>query len=97
MIYDFQKVQVISFTDEKTAYGERRKNSSSSREVEMMIRNYTQYNVADPRYLDATDIGLTFDTDITDANQIISTSGIYNVLYVIPSKRLNQIFLKKVG
>lgn len=98
MIYDFQKVQVISFTDEKTAYGERRKNSSSSREVEMMIRNYTQYNVADPRYLDATDIGLTFDTDITDANQIISTSGTkYNVLFIIPSKRLNQIFLKKVG
>lgn len=97
MIYDFQKVYVISFTDDKDNYGQPRKVESSRREVEMMIRNYTQINVSDVRFVDATDIGLTYDSAITDANQIISTSGIYNVLYVIPSRRLYQIFLKKVG
>lgn len=97
MIYDFQKVNVVSFTDGKDAHGQRRKVESSRREVEMMIRNYNRYNVNDVRFVDATDIGLTFDTAITDANQIISSSGTYNVLYVIPSRRLYQVFLKKVG
>lgn len=99
MIYDFQKVNVITFTDGKDDYGQRRKvvDTNATREVEMMIRNYQQVNVTDVRFIDATDIGLTFDAAITDANQIISTSGTYNVLYVIPSRRLYQIFLKRVG
>ena len=63
----------------------------------MMIRNYQQVNVQDVRYIDVTDIGLTFDSAITDANQISTSSGTYNVLYVIPSRRLNQILLKKVS
>jgi hypothetical protein len=54
----------------------------------MMIRNYLRMNVNDVRFIDVTDIGLSFDSAITDANQIISSSGTYNVLYVIPSKRL---------
>ena len=99
MIYDFQKVTVITFTNGKDDYGQRRKtvDTSANREVEMMIRNYQQVNVTDVRFIDATDIGLTFDAAITDANQIISTSGTYTVLYVIPSRRLYQVFLKKVG
>jgi hypothetical protein len=63
----------------------------------MMIRPHIQMNVSDIRFIDATDIGLTRDTAITDANQIISSTGTYNVLYTIPSKRLTQIFLKKVN
>ena len=96
MIYDFQTVEVISFTDDKDQYGQQRKTESSRREVEMMIRPQIMVNVVDVRYLDATDIGLTFDRNITDANQISTSSGTYNILYVIPSKRLYQIFLKKV-
>lgn len=97
MIYDFQTVSVISFTDGKDSYGQRRKTVDTTREVEMMIRNYQQVNVQDVRYIDVTDIGLTFDSAITDANQISTSSGTYNVLYVIPSRRLNQILLKKVS
>lgn len=97
MIYDFQTVTVKSFTDEKDSYGQRRKNVSSTREVEMIIKNYSREKVEDIRFVEATDIGLTFDRNISDQNQVISTSGTYNVLYVIPSKRFYQVFLKKVG
>lgn len=97
MIYDFQKVIVVSFTDEKDIYGQKRVEESIRREVDMMIRPHIQMNVSDIRFVDATDIGLTRDTAITDANQIISSTGTYNVLYTIPSKRLTQIFLKKVN
>ena len=97
MIYDFQKVYVITFTDDKDNYGQPRKVEGSRREVEMMIRVQQQMNTTDIRFIDATHIGLTFDKNITDANQIISTSGTYNVLYTIPSRRLYQVFLKKVG
>ena len=96
MIYDFQKVEVVEFEDTVDIYGQRRKSEKSRREVDMMIRNYLRMNVNDVRFVDATDIGLSFDTAITDANQIISSSGTYNVLYVIPSKRLYQYFLQKV-
>lgn len=96
MIYDFENVIVVSFTDDKDAYGQPHKTESSRREVEMMIRNFVRAKVEDVRFVDATDIGLTFDTEITDANQIIATSGTYDVLYVIPSHRLNQVFMKKV-
>lgn len=96
MIYDFQKVEVVEFEDTVDIYGQRRKSEKSRREVDMMIRNYLRMNVNDVRFVDATDIGLSFDSAITDANQIISSSGTYNVLYVIPSKRLYQYFLQKV-
>ena len=97
MIYDFQKVIVVSFTNEKDIYGQKRVEESGRREVDMMIKPHIQMNVSDVRFVDATDIGLTRDTAITDANQIISSTGTYNVLYTIPSKRLTQVFLKKVN
>lgn len=98
MIYDFQKVIVVSFTNEKDIYGQKRVGESDRREVDMMIKPHIQMNVSDVRFVDATDIGLTRDTAITDANQIISSTGTtYNVLYTIPSKRLTQVFLKKVN
>lgn len=97
MIYDFQKVIVVSFTNEKDIYGQKRVGESDRREVDMMIRPHIQMNVSDVRFVDVTDIGLTRDTAITDANQIISSTGTYNVLYTIPSKRLTQVFLKKVN
>jgi len=35
-----------------------------------------------------TNIGLTYDTSITDENQIVIDGATYNVLYVIPSGRM---------
>ncbi len=97
MIYrEMQPVSVVSFTSGTDAYGQKRKNGSSSRVVDMFIRTYSQINVADVRYADVTDIGLTTDTAITDENQIEVGEQTYQVLYVIPSRRFYQILMKRV-
>lgn len=91
-----QLVKVISFTSGKDEYGRPRKNGSTSREVEMYVSIYQQRNVEDVRYVEVTNIGLTSDKEITDANQIMINDDKYQVLYVIPSNRLYQVLMKKV-
>lgn len=93
---EMQLVSVVSFTTGKNAYGQKRKNGSTSRTVDMMVKTYTQTNVDDIRYTDVTDIGLTYDASITDENQIVIGEHTYQVLYVIPSRRLYQVLMKRV-
>lgn len=96
IIREFQSVQVVSFTTGKDAYGFKRKNGSANREVKMVVKTYSQQNTNDARYVDVTDIGLTYDKEITDKNQIIIGEDTYDVMYVIPSNRLQQILMKRV-
>lgn len=93
---EFQKVSVVSFTTGKDAFGIKRNNGSTSRTVDMVVKIYQQQNTSDARYVNVTDIGLTYDKDINDANQIVVGEDTYDVLYVIPSNRLNQILMKRV-
>lgn len=93
---EFQEVQVVSFATGKDAYGIKRKSGDSSRTVQMVVKIYQQQNTSDARYVDVTDIGLTYDKEISDANQIVVGEHTYDVLYVIPSNRLNQILMKRV-
>lgn len=96
IIREFQSVQVVSFATGKDAYGFKRKNGSANREVKMVVKTYSQQNTNDARYVDVTDIGLTYDKEITDKNQIIIGEDTYDVMYVIPSNRLQQILMKRV-
>ena len=93
---ELKPVSVVSFTSGTDAYGQKRKQGSTTRTVEMVVKIYAQSNVSDVRYCDVTNIGLTYDTSITDENQIVIDSATYNVLYVIPSGRMYQILMKKV-
>ena len=93
---DKQPIQVVSFVEGKDAYGRVRKNGSTSRQSEMTVKIYSQSKVDDIRYVDVTHIGITADEDITDSNQIIIDDNTYQVLYVIPSHRFNQVLMKKV-
>lgn len=93
---ELKPVSVVSFTTGTDAYGQKRKQGSTTRTVEMYVKVYAQSNVSDVRYCDVTNIGLTYDTSITDENQIVIDGATYNVLYVIPSGRMYQILMKKV-
>ena len=93
---ELKPVSVVSFATGTDAYGQKRKQGSTTRTVEMVVKIYAQSNVSDVRYCDATNIGLTYDTSITDENQIVIDGATYNVLYVIPSGRMYQILMKKV-
>lgn len=93
---ELKPVSVVSFATGTDAYGQKRKQGSTTRTVEMYVKIYAQSNVSDVRYCDVTNIGLTYDTSITDENQIVIDGATYNVLYVIPSGRMYQILMKKV-
>lgn len=93
---EMQLVTVVSFTAGTDEYGQKRNNGQTTRQVEMMVKVYTQNRVNDIRYVDVTNIGLTKDNNITDENQIIIGEDTFEVMYVIPSTRYNQILLKKV-
>lgn len=62
----------------------------------MDIKVYTQTNVSDVRYLDAEFIGLTEDEAITTQDQIMDGQNTYEVMYVVPSRHLTKVLLKKV-
>lgn len=89
-------VQVISYAEGKDAYGQKRKNGSSSRTIEMVIKPYLKNNIDNVLYVDTTDIGLTYDRDITDKDQIKFNDTTYQILYVIHSHRLTQVLMKRV-
>ena len=89
-------VQVITFTSGTDEYGMMRKNGSTSRDVLMDFYIYTPSNNDTPEYVDCDAIGLTNDTNISTANQIIHDNIKYDVKYVIPTSRKNQIIMKKV-
>lgn len=93
---ELKPVSVVSFTTGTDAYGQKRKQGSTTRTVKMYVKVYAQSNVSDVRYCDVTNIGLTYDASITDENQIVIDGATYNVLYVIPSGRMYQILMKKV-
>ena len=93
---ELKPVSVVSFATGTDAYGQKRKQGSTRRTVEMVVKIYAQSNVSDVRYCDVTNIGLTYDASITDENQIVIDGATYNVLYVIPSGRMYQILMKKV-
>lgn len=93
---EWRTVSVVSFTSGTDSYGQKRKGGSINRNVEMVVKLYSQANINDVRYVEVTNIGLTKDNSITDKNQILIDNETYQVLYVIPSGKLTQILMKKV-
>lgn len=92
---EWKTVQVITFSNELDEYGQKRQGSSTSRDIQMVCKIYTQNNVDDPKYVDVDMLGLTKETNITDANQIEIDNVKYNIKYIIPSGRLTQILMNK--
>lgn len=91
-----QIVTVKSFPEGKDKYGQTKQGDFTTREVEMIVKVYSQSNTNDIRFIDVTNIGLTKDNNIADGNEIIIGKDTYSVIYTIPSGRLHQIFMKKV-
>lgn len=92
---EMRKVTVKSNSGEKNSYGQKIMNDKT-RVVDMVVKVYRQTNISDIRYNDITNIGLTYEVGITDKDQIIIDNKTYNVIYVIPSGKLHQIFMKRV-
>lgn len=93
---DKRPVQVISFVSGVDEYGQKRMSGSASRACEMAIYPSSTTLTQDVRYSTVSNVGLTTDKDITDANQIVDGTDTYDVLYVIGSARLQTVLLRKV-
>lgn len=92
---ELQTVKVVSFSDELDKYGQKRQGETTERDSEMVVKIYTQTNVEDPKYVDIDVIGITKDKNISDDNQIKIGDDYYNIKFIIPSGRYNQILMNK--
>ena len=90
-----KRVELIQFSKGKDAYGQKRKNGSESTEIEMYIVDYNKQINNLITHIDADYIGLTRD-EVGDGNQIIDGDKTYEVLYVMPTHRYTQVFMKRV-
>lgn len=90
---EMREVSLLSFSTGKNEYGQR--VESTPRAAQMVIKNYLRNQTTDIRYAEATDIGLTYD-DMQNVQQVIDGDTKYQVLYCVYSRRLNQVFLKKL-
>lgn len=93
---ELKPVIVVSYTSDIDAYGQPQLTESGRRNVDMVIKNYTDIETTDIRYRDTTDIALTYDNDIKQSDRVIAGDITYDVLHMIHSRRLNQVFLKKI-
>jgi len=93
---EVKKVSVLTYTNTKDAYGQKRQGTPASRDTEMVLKIYSQSNVQDPRYVDIEKIGITKDFNISTANQIVDGTDKYNVCFTIPSGKYLQVLMKHV-
>ena len=91
---DIKQVELIAYEQGRDKYGQQRKVGSTSRFAEMAIYK-TDCQINDQiSHIDADYIGLTKER--VDFNQVIDNGVVYEVKYVMPTKRWNQVFLKQV-
>ena len=91
---EYKTENVLSYTNATDSYGQRHKGATQTTQIEMVAKLYTQSNVQDPRYIDVDMIGITKYSGITTENEIVIDGKKYQVLYVIPSGKLNQVLMK---
>lgn len=92
---EWKQVTVKAFSNTTDEYGQLHKGTPTTHTTDMVVKIYNQSNVANPLYVDVTDIGLTKDNTIVAGNEVIVDTNTYQVLYVIPSSRLIQVLMKR--
>ena len=91
-----KQVTLLTYADTVDEYGQPRKGTSSSTTIEMFVKEYSQQNVDNPKYVDVELLGLT-KAEVGLKNMIEIDSVKYDVLHVTPSKRYNEVFLRKTS
>lgn len=91
-----QTVQVVTFSSGVDSYGQTRTTQSSTRDIKALVKTYSNQNVNNPKFNDCTLIALTKDSSVDVTNQIKISTDYYDILYIIPSSRYNQLFLREV-
>lgn len=91
-----ESVVVETYDNTTDSYGQVRKSTPTQRTIQMVLKVYAQTNQQDPRFVDATNVGLTQDKNLSTKDCIVRGNEKFNIMYVIPTPRFNIVFLKKV-
>lgn len=86
---------VLSYAAGLDDYGQPRQGEPTERTVEMVIKLYSNAIENNPLFNDVELIGITKDQTITDSNRIVVGAKTYDVVYVIPSGKYLQVFLRQ--
>lgn len=89
-------IKVVSFTAGTDEYGQLRQLGSTETNSEGMLKLISNMNVSNPLYLESDYLLLTKDKNITVNNQIKVGNDNYQVKYIIPSGKYNQVLIKKL-
>lgn len=92
---EMRDVQLLTFTTGQDAYGQQRQLGTTETTIQMMVKIKDIALNDNPSYADVDLIGLTKEI-VKDENQIVVDDVHYEVLYVIPTRRYNEVFLKQV-
>jgi len=93
---EMKSVSLLTFDNSVDDYGQPRKGTSTSSTIEMCVKEYSQQNVDNPKYVDVELLGLT-KAEVGLENMIQIDTVKYDVLHVTKSKRYNEVFLRKTS
>lgn len=93
---EMRTVSLLSYASTIDAYGQVRKGTSTSTNIEMMVKTYSQSNVDNPKYVDVELVGLT-KANVSVENRIVIDTIKYDVLFVTKAKRYNEVMLRKTS
>lgn len=92
---ELQNVSVVSFASGLDAYGQKRQGVSTTRTIEMVVKDYANTIVNDVRYENVEKIGLTKDNLITSENEITIGGINYMVLFVKQASKYYVVYMRK--
>lgn len=93
---EMRDVTLVSYTNDKDDYGQRRRVIESTKTIQMIPRIYSQAVDNNPQYNDVQMIGLTTEKGITSSNSVIIDGVTYNVKFTVPTWRFDVIYMSKV-
>lgn len=84
---EWQKVDIITYSDDIDAYGQRKTGAYTTRQIDMVCHVAQKSNQLNPKYVDVTMVGLTKDIAITDADIVVIDGQRYVIKYIVNSPR----------
>ena len=91
---DIRQVDFITYEKGTDRYGQQRMLGSTKRTGEIVIYKTDCQINNEISHIDADYIGLT--REVVDFNQVVDNGVVYEVKYVMPTKKWNQVYLKQV-
>lgn len=92
-----KNVGIYKFLNIRDSYGQGRKLVKNSGTESMMIKFYSSVLQDNPGYQDIDFLALTTNRELGPENLISFDGHNYRIIYVVPSRRFNQLFIRETN